>query len=156
MSESQRFAVAAHVLVYLASRDADRADRQISSRVLAQTLPTNAVVVRRATALLGKAGMIAARAGAQGGAWLVQAPSAITLDAVLQALDGGLRLGRAGPAVGKDAVMRQLPAAINAALDAADQAAKAQLASVTIQDLLERAKAAVSTSTQQTLEGVHP
>lgn len=142
MSDSQRFAMAACVLIYLASKDADQADRRVTSRLLAQTVPTNAVVVRRVTALLGKAGMIAARTGAHGGAWLARAPDAITLDAVLAALDGGPRMGRAGPAAGEDGVVRRLPAAINAALAAAEEAVRKQLASVTIQDLLEQARAA--------------
>jgi len=143
MPISQKFAVATHVLIHLAAMDADHADRSVSSRVLAQCLPTGAVVVRRATAALGRSGMIAARAGAHGGSWLARPPAAITLDAVLKALDGRLGLGAASKAVGQDSVLRALPAAIDAAIAAADEAVRERLASVSIQDLLERVRTSV-------------
>ena len=66
MSDSQRFPVAAHALAYLAHKDAYSADRAAPSAVLAASVPTNPVVVRRVTALLAKAGLIATRPGASG------------------------------------------------------------------------------------------
>src|SRR5262249_36932688 len=70
MSDSQRFPVAAHALAYLAHRGAFDADQAVSSAALAASMPTNPVVVRRVTAMLAKAGLIGARAGATGGYWL--------------------------------------------------------------------------------------
>ena len=64
MSDSQRFPVAAHVLAYLAHKDAFAPGQAIASAVLACSVPTNPVVVRRVTALLARAGLIATRPGA--------------------------------------------------------------------------------------------
>src|SRR5215831_18820389 len=64
MSDSQRFPVAAHTLAYLAHKQATAPERAVSSAELAASMPTNPVVVRRVTALLSKAGLIATRTGA--------------------------------------------------------------------------------------------
>ena len=45
MSDSQRFPVAAHVLAYLAHKDALSAGSAVSSSELAQSVATNPVVV---------------------------------------------------------------------------------------------------------------
>ena len=82
MSDSQRFPVAAHALAYLAHCDAYAQDRAVSSASLAASMPTNPVVVRRVTGMLAKAGLIATRAGASGGAWLIVPASDIKLDQV--------------------------------------------------------------------------
>ena len=50
MSDSQRFPVAAHVLAYLAHKDALTAASAVSSNELAASVATNPVVVRRVTA----------------------------------------------------------------------------------------------------------
>ena len=55
MSDSQRFPVAAHALAYLAHKDAFDAARAMPSAILAASIPTNPVVIRRVTALLAKA-----------------------------------------------------------------------------------------------------
>ena len=55
MSDSQRFPVAAHVLAYLAHKDALTAASAVSSNELAASVATNPVVVRRVTAELATA-----------------------------------------------------------------------------------------------------
>ena len=93
MSDSQRFPVAAHALAYLAHKGAYSPAEAAPSAVLAASIPTNPVVVRRVTALLAKAGLIATRPGASGGAWLLHRPESITLDRVLKAVNGCAHLG---------------------------------------------------------------
>ena len=93
MSDSQRFPVAAHALAYLAHKGAYSPAEAAPSAVLAASVPTNPVVVRRVTALLAKAGLIATRPGASGGAWLLHRPESITLDRVLKAVNGCAHLG---------------------------------------------------------------
>src|ERR1700754_1187766 len=88
MSDSQRFPVAAHSLAYLAHKGAYSPAEAAPSAVLAASVPTNPVVVRRVTALLAKAGLIATRPGASGGAWLLRRPEEIRLDEVLAAVNG--------------------------------------------------------------------
>ena len=136
MSDSQRFPVAAHVLAYLAHKDARSADSAVSSSELAQSVATNPVVVRRVTAMLAKAGLICTRRGASGGAWLTRPAEEIGLDAVLRAVNGP---GQGGvPRVGSKEcpVGERLPKAVQAAINAADEAAARQLGSTSVADLL--------------------
>ena len=136
MSDSQRFPVAAHALAYLAHKDAFDASRAAPSAVLAASIPTNPVVIRRVTALLAKAGLIATRPGASGGSWLLRRPENIRLDEVLRAVNGCAHLG--SPPLGAKGcpVSEHIPRQIAKALTAADDAAHEALAQITIADLL--------------------
>jgi DNA-binding IscR family transcriptional regulator len=136
MSDSQRFPVAAHVLAYLAHKDAFSAPAAVSSACLAASVPTNPVVVRRVTALLAKAGLIGTRTGAGGGAWLKVQPGQITLDTVLRAVNGCAHFG-APPAGAKGCpVGEAIPRAVGHAIAAADAAAADRLSKITVADLL--------------------
>ncbi len=136
MSDSQRFPVAAHVLAYLAHKDALSAASAVPSSELAQSVCTNPVVVRRVTSMLAKAGLIGTRRGAAGGAWLARPAAEIGLDAVLRAVNGCAHLGV--PTVGSKAcpVGERLPKAVQAAITAADEAAARQLGRTSVADLL--------------------
>jgi DNA-binding IscR family transcriptional regulator len=136
MSDSQRFPVAAHALAYLAHKGAYGPEAAAPSAVLAASVPTNPVVVRRVTALLAKAGLIATRPGASGGAWLLHRPENIRLDQVLKAVNGCAHLG-SPPAGAKGCPVGQhIPRQVAKALTAADQAAAEALSKITIADLL--------------------
>ncbi len=136
MSDSQRFPVAAHVLAYLAHKDALTAASAVSSSELAASVATNPVVVRRVTAMLARAGLICTRRGASGGAWLARPADRIGLDAVLNAVNECARIGV--PRIGSQAcpIGERLPKAVQAAINAADEAAARQLGSTTVADLL--------------------
>ena len=136
MSDSQRFPVAAHALAYLAHKGAYSPAEAAPSAVLAASVPTNPVVVRRVTALLAKAGLIATRPGASGGAWLLHRPEAITLDAVLRAVNGCAHLGSPPAGAQNCPVSPHIPRQVAKALTAADRAAGEALAKITIADLL--------------------
>lgn len=136
MSDSQRFPVAAHALAYLAHKGAYSAANAAPSAVLAASVPTNPVVVRRVTALLAKAGLIATRPGASGGAWLLRRPEEIRLDEVLAAVNGCAHIG-SPPAGAKGCpVSEHIPRQVAKALTAAELAAADALSKVTIADLL--------------------
>lgn len=136
MSDSQRFPVAAHALAYLAHMGAVSPAQAVPSAVLAASIPTNPVVVRRVTALLAKAGLIATRPGASGGAWLLHEPQDISLDAVLRSVNGCAHFG-SPPAGAKGCpVSEHIPRQVAKALTAADQAAGVALSKITIADLL--------------------
>jgi Rrf2 family protein len=136
MSDSQRFAVAAHVLAYLAHKDARSAESAVASSELAQSVATNPVVVRRVTAMLARARLISTRRGANGGAWLTRPAAGIGLDEVLRAVNGSVHMGV--PPVGSKhcPVGERLPKAVQAAINAADEAAARQLGSTSVADLL--------------------
>jgi DNA-binding IscR family transcriptional regulator len=147
MSDSQRFPVAAHSLAYLAHKGAYSAADAAPSAVLAASVPTNPVVVRRVTALLAKAGLIATRPGASGGAWLLRRPEEIRLDEVLAAVNGCAHIG-SPPAGAKGCpVSEHIPRQVAKALTAAEQAAAEALSKVTIADLLAENPASLAAFT---------
>ena len=136
MSDSQRFPVAAHTLAYLAHKDAFVPARAAPSAVLAASIPTNPVVIRRVTALLAKAGLIATRPGASGGSWLLRRPEDIRLDEVLRAVNGCAHLGSPHAGAKGCPVGEHIPRQVAKALTAADDAAHDALSHITIADLL--------------------
>ena len=137
MSDSQKFPVAAHALAYLAHKGAYTAADAAPSAILAASVPTNPVVIRRVTALLAKAGLIATRPGASGGSWLLRQPETIRLDEVLKAVNGCAHLGSTPAGAKGCPVGEHIPRQVAKALTAADQAAGEALAKITIADLLE-------------------
>jgi DNA-binding IscR family transcriptional regulator len=136
MSDNQKFPVAVHALLYLAHKDASSARTAVNSAELAASMPTNPVVVRRVTAMLGRAGLIESRPGASGGAWLRLAPDAIRLDAVLSAVHGCASLGCAPPGARGCPVGERIPEVVSGVLRAVSEAASERLARVTLADLL--------------------
>jgi len=136
MSDSQRFPVAAHALAYMAHKGASTPEGAVSSALLAASMPTNPVVVRRVTAMLAKAGLIATRPGANGGCWLLRRPEDIGLDVVLRAVNGCAHLGCPPPGAKGCPVGERIPRAVGAAIKAADQAAADRLSQITVADLL--------------------
>ena len=144
MSDSQRFPVAAHTLAYLAHKDAFDAARAMPSAILAASIPTNPVVIRRVTALLAKAGLIATRPGASGGSWLLRQPEEIRLDQVLRAVNGCAHLGSPPQGARGCPVSEHLPRQVAWALTAADSAAHEALSRITIADLLAESPASLA------------
>jgi len=137
MSDSQKFPVAAHALAYLAHKGAFSAENAVSSAVLAASMPTNPVVVRRVTAMLAGAGLIDTRAGAGGGAWLLKAPEDICLDVVLRAVGGCAHLGVPPPGAKGCPIGEKIPDAVRGAIAAADHAAAERLSHISVADLLK-------------------
>ena len=144
MSESQRFPVAVHALVYLAHKGARAPEQAGSSGLLASSMPTNPVVVRRVTAMLGRAGLVGARSGAGGGAWLTRDPATITLDQVLRAVNGCAHLGMPPPGAKGCPVGEKIPKVVSAAIKAADEAAAERLSRITVADLLAQIEPAAA------------
>jgi DNA-binding IscR family transcriptional regulator len=147
MSDSQRFPVAAHTLAYLAHRNAFSREQAVSSSVLAASIPTNPVVIRRMTTQLAKAGLLATCSGVAGGAWLLRRPETITLEEVLHAVNGCAHLGSAPVGAKGCPVSQAIPRQINAAMKLADAAACQALSTVTVADLLKEVVARGMTDT---------
>lgn len=144
MSDSQRFPVAAHALAYMAHKGATTPETAVSSALLAASMPTNPVVVRRVTAMLAKSGLIATRPGANGGCWLLREPERIGLDLVLRAVNGCAHLGMPPPGAKGCPVGERIPRAVGSAIKAADQAAAERLSRITVADLLHEPELAVA------------
>ncbi len=139
MSDSQRFPVAAHTLAYLAHKNAFSREQAVSSSVLAASIPTNPVVIRRMTTQLAKAGLLATCSGVAGGAWLLRKPETIKLDEVLRAVNGCAHLGSAPVGAKGCPVSQAIPRAVNDAMQLANAAASQSLSKVTVADLLKYA-----------------
>jgi Rrf2 family protein len=88
MSANSRLAVATHLLTVLAYAEADPArETPVSSETLAQSVNTNAIVVRRLIGSLREAGLVVGHPGRHGGATLAKPAEQITLDEVWRAVD---------------------------------------------------------------------
>ncbi len=83
MTASSRFPVATHILVALHWNEGTL----LSSEQLANTVNTNAVVIRRVLGKLREAGLVTTLSGARGGSQLAIRPAEITLLAVYQAVE---------------------------------------------------------------------
>ncbi|WP_130868225.1 RrF2 family transcriptional regulator [Intestinimonas massiliensis (ex Afouda et al. 2020)] len=76
------FCVAVHALIYL-----DKRGCMLSSEELAANICTNPARVRKVMARLKKAGLVATKAGNEGGYHLLCAPGEVTLDRIADALE---------------------------------------------------------------------
>jgi DNA-binding IscR family transcriptional regulator len=136
MSDSQRFPVAAHTLAYLAHKGAYSREQAVSSSVLAASIPTNPVVIRRMTTQLAKAGLVDTCSGVAGGTWLLKPAETIPLDQVLHAVNGCAHLGSAPPGADGCPVGQAIPKAVSGAMKAANEAATETLSKITVADLI--------------------
>ncbi len=85
MAASCRFAFAVHILTVLAYKQREMG----TSDLLAGSVNTNAVVIRRILSDLRRGGLVQTHKGARGGARLSRPPEQITLDAVYRAVECG-------------------------------------------------------------------
>lgn len=82
---NSRFAVATHIMAYLAF--AHTGNRPTNSESIAQKLGTNPVVVRRLIGSLRAADLVRTQLGAGGGASLTRCPDKISLLDILEAIE---------------------------------------------------------------------
>jgi len=87
VKSSSRFAVSVHVLCAIAWRTREGCPC-LTSTELSRSVNTNAVVVRRLLAALGRAGLVKTSAGQGGGSCLARAPESITLSDIYRAVEG--------------------------------------------------------------------
>lgn len=90
MNTSSQFIVAIHILVALAThRYIFKHNHVLTSKYLAKSVNTNAVVIRRTIGKLKKARLITSQPGINGGSVLARSPGQITLDHVYDAVEEG-------------------------------------------------------------------
>ncbi len=130
-----RFAVAIHILLLLACR---QRQGPATSQLIATSVNTNPVVVRRITGQLSRAGLVRVRRG-PGGATLTRAPSEITLADVWQAMagrnPGPLLPLHAGPNL-ECPIGREVHAVLGQAFAEVEQAMLAALGRTTLAQLM--------------------
>ncbi|MDJ1131745.1 Rrf2 family transcriptional regulator [Streptomyces iconiensis] len=132
-SKNTQFAVAVHVLTYLAGQPEGR---PVSSDELSGSTNVNAVYVRRVLGPLREAGLVRSRAGAHGGSELAIPAKDITLAQVWRLLQGtDPVLGLHGP--NPDCpVGRSLQRSLTSVDGAVAEAVVAELEKFTVRDLL--------------------
>ncbi|MFY1825520.1 RrF2 family transcriptional regulator [Myxococcus fulvus] len=96
---NSRFTMAAHIVAMLAKCSA-KAEGPLTSEVMARSIQTNPVVVRRLLGDLARSGLIETKRGARGGVTLARGPETITLRDIYESVEEGELFGRhpVGPA----------------------------------------------------------
>jgi len=130
---NSRFSIAVHILTLLASMP----DERVTSELIAGSVGTNPVVIRRQLALLRKAKLVESKA-ARGGGWvLARKPQSIKLSEVRDALgeEASFRMHRNDPSP-NCVVGQNVRQALEVVYQDAEKALARSLQTRTIQDLL--------------------
>lgn len=130
-----RFAVAVHIVTYLACRRGVPA----TSELVAESVGTHPALIRRLGAQLARAGIVRAQRGARGGATLARSASDITLLDIYRAVDEDefelIRVHRtANPCC---AVGKQMQAVLEERAGAIERALETELSRTTIADIVD-------------------
>jgi Rrf2 family protein len=134
MAANTRVATAIQILCVIAYKGADGAN----SEIVAKSLRTNPVVVRRLLKSMEQQGLVEIRPGKDGGVQLRRAPDQITLDQIYKAVESqtvvfGLR-PRGNPRCPVDSRMKDLLAPL---FKAADNAVETTLRQTTLGSLVK-------------------
>lgn len=133
MAANTRMATAVQILCVIAYKGPDGT----TSEIVARSLRTNPVVVRRLLKSMEQHGLVAIRPGKDGGVQLARAPDQITLDEIHKAVEAetdvfALRLGD-NPSCPVDSRMKELLAPI---FHAANDAVESTLRQITLGSLV--------------------
>jgi len=132
MPTSTRFAVATHTLVCMAVNEGS----VMSSERLAFSCSTNPAVIRALLAKLSKAGLTRAQLGVGGGSQLTKPANDITLLEVFKLFEAPDLFAKHRDGPNQDCVVgKHIQASLLPKLNAAQKAAEAELAQVTVADL---------------------
>jgi len=147
MSTNSRFAVAVHVMSLMAWSG----EEPLKSELVAESVNTHPVVIRRMLADLAEAGLVVSQTGSMGGSRLATDPAKTTLLDVYQALECGgvFSLHRQPPS-------RDCPVGVNIetvlgdVLQEVDAAVELVLKNITIDDVVQRLKPCGTLTTGKT------
>jgi DNA-binding IscR family transcriptional regulator len=146
MRGSCRFAVAVHVLAVLAYREGDR----VSSRMLARSVNTNPVVIRRLLLVLQTAKLVETCKGAGAGSCLGRPSARIRLDEVYRAVEDAepfcLPRGKPNAACPVGHCIQKALAGVFASVETA---LERELAKTSLADIVSAVKAACAPAGQK-------
>lgn len=126
--------MAVHVLAVLARNK----DEKIKSEVVAGSVNTNAVVIRRLLGQLSQAKLVESRTGAAGGTRLARCPSEITLSEIYKAVSCGEIFALHGRSPDKNCpVGRNIEAVLCNLQKEIDRTVDEKLSQYTLQNILE-------------------
>ncbi|MFE7394486.1 Rrf2 family transcriptional regulator [Streptomyces sp. NPDC057582] len=139
MSASSRMTVATHALTWMAMVCPRRSDGIVTSDEIAVSVNTNPVVIRRILGSLRDAGLVVSQRG-QGAGWrLARTPDAITLRDVYLAVEPEPLISlHAAPPNQECPVGRGIPPVLQEAYGRAQDSMAAELATVTVADVLKK------------------
>ena len=133
MAGSCRFAFALHILAVLACQK----EAGATSNVIAASIATNPVVVRRLLTVLRKRGLITTRKGAGAGSRLSRAPSEISLDEVYGAAEpAASSLVPSRKANRRCPIARQMDVILRKVSERTEAAVQEALSGFTLEDIL--------------------
>jgi Rrf2 family protein len=134
MSNSQ-FAMAVHVLMMLAKK----ADENVKSDYLAESVNTNAVVIRRLLCQLSQANFVVSQTGSAGGTRLAKRAEEINLADIFQAVSSGVIFGLHPRTPNQDCpVGKNIESILCNLQKEIDSAIGEKLGKYTLRDVLER------------------
>ena len=135
--QSTRFALGVHILAVLALRDGEA----VPSETIAASINTNPSFVRQILGRLRKAKLVTARLGAGGGAVLARPAGRIRLDEVYRLMEPGpaVALHHSEPSA-TCPVGRNIRPILSPVLERAEAAQLAELARVTVADLVKQVR----------------
>ena len=137
MNTNQRFSISIHALALLAS-SAD----PLTSGMIAGSVDTNPVVIRRMLAGLRERGLVASKPGAHGGWTLLRAPQEIRLSEVYQCLCAGDVLAVHSHPDRNCPVGGRITGVLQQVFDEAQSELEKSLGSRTVADILKALRAA--------------
>jgi len=146
MSTSSRFAVAVHVLTLMAWAE----DEPLKSDQVAESVNTNAVVIRRMICELAQADLVVSQTGSTGGSKLARDPREITLLDVFKAVEsrGVFSLPR-HPPNHRCPVGVNIETVLGTVMEEVDSAVDQVLRKITIDDVVKRLKPCLKTGEQR-------
>ena len=136
MHTSTRFSVAVHILTMLALAQGESQ----TSQVIAESVNTNPVVIRRILGYLRRGGLVMSESGKAGGWRLLRQPHEITLRDVYRLVEDeqSIALNTPHPAC---AIGRGVTTCLIGIIDTAQTALEASLATTTIADMYANVQA---------------
>jgi Rrf2 family protein len=145
---TSRFTMALHALTMIALEGEKARARPVTSTILARSIHTNPVVIRRVVSDLRRAGLVASRRGAGGGVSLARPASKISLRCVWEALEGRELLFARHPSGPNPACLtgRCVADSLEELYGRAEAALKASLARVTLAELQHDVSRRLSTT----------
>jgi Rrf2 family protein len=137
MSTNSRFAVAVHVLTLMAWSG----EEPLKSEQVAESVNTNAVVIRRMLCELAEAGLVVSQTGSLGGSRLAHDPAETSLLDVYKALEcGGVFSLHRQPPSPDCPVGVNIETVLGEVLQEVDSAVEQVLAQISINDVVQRLK----------------
>jgi Rrf2 family protein len=137
MSTNSRFAVAVHVLSLMAWSG----EEPLKSEQVAESVNTNAVVIRRMLLELAEAGLVVSQTGSLGGSRLANDPAKTTLLDVYEALEcGGVFSMHRQPPSRECPVGVNIETVLGDVFLEVDSAVEQVLGKITINDVVQRLK----------------